>query len=63
MDKVVTNPKGFSAEGLAKIAPTLHIYTKDIDQIAFGLALSRSTDIPAAPEALRPRLTVVPTET
>jgi len=45
MDKVATNPKGFSAEGLAKIAPTLQPVADAGDLSGFVTLLYRHGDI------------------
>jgi CubicO group peptidase (beta-lactamase class C family) len=45
MDKVVTNPKGFSAEGLAKIAPTLQPIADAGDLSGFVTLLFRHGEI------------------
>jgi CubicO group peptidase (beta-lactamase class C family) len=45
MDKVVTNPKGFSAEGLAKIAPTLQPIVDSGDLSGFVTLLFRHGEI------------------
>src|ERR1700753_3075131 len=45
MDKVVTNPKGFSAEGLAKIAPTLTPIAESGDLSGFVTLLFRHGEI------------------
>src|SRR6516164_4208191 len=45
MDKVVTNPKGFSAEGLAKIAPTLQPIADSGDLSGFVTLLLRHGEI------------------
>jgi CubicO group peptidase (beta-lactamase class C family) len=45
MDKVVTNPKGFSAEGLAKIAPTLQPIADAGDLSGFVTLLYRHGEI------------------
>ncbi len=45
MDKVVTNPKGFSAEGLSKIAPTLQPIVEAGDLSGFVTLLFRRGEI------------------
>ena len=45
MDKVVTNPKGFSGEGLAKIAPTLQPIVDSGDLSGFVTLLFRHGEI------------------
>ena len=45
MDKVVTNPKGFSAEGLSKIAPTLQPIVDAGDLSGFVTLLFRHGEI------------------
>src|ERR1700730_3613308 len=45
MDKVVTNPKGFSAEGLSKIAPTLQPIVEAGDLSGFVTLLFRHGEI------------------
>src|SRR5690348_9076512 len=45
MDKVVTNPKGFSAEGLAKIVPTLQPIVDAGDLSGFVTLLFRHGEI------------------
>jgi Zn-dependent peptidase ImmA (M78 family) len=45
-----------------KIASTVHIYPKDLDELTFGLALQPSDVSKVPTDPLRPRLTVVPSE-